>query len=277
MVSDEAQRWIYYIILMLVVIFVGLYWLMGADIIKIIAGKNPFAVPKIEITQGLGELKEPQCTADGYKTQVGSEGLPLRINYIDDRGEDAEIYPILDFGDNPLLDDSGKSIKCAVDETFKFYNCDPVILSFTLKPEKLQSTRNIGTNTPIQMYFFKKTPAIRDYIIDSHQGLGRTTSNLLLTFTDFYIYNREIRNVITTNQCIQNILAQACEGKNKDQCNIDENCYINSADKCVACPIGSNVDCWDFNELSCQKCKFAVDNCAWQPVYKGVIKQCIRR
>ena len=197
-----TQEAVIYLILMLVVVFIGIAFVVGGDIKALFSGSSPFEAPSIKVTKF--DFQGATCEFNRFVLRINT----IKIHYFSSRQpNEVEVYPVLDIGNNPLLDESEaepKRIKCTVRSEYSGlsenqYDCpaaeslkysvrlvtsidDSLDDSFDMVTSTDDSNL-VSANTPIQMYFFRKTDAIRDYI-NNRRG---TTAKLLETFTDFYI------------------------------------------------------------------------------------------
>jgi hypothetical protein len=260
---EISQGAVFYIVIMLVVIYIGISYVTGGNFLGILTGEGPVE-PTLRIQNNITcSANDPvNCNmapqSDGYTVTI-----TMSIDYNDNAKKDITIYPILDFGNNPVFGD--KEIPCTYSKDNKQYNCpSKQDYTYTLNANKMQSVKDFGKGfVLLQIYFFKKTEAIKSYINDVPQGSsGRTMSNMLKTFSDFYIYNKGI-GIEDTSGSSGSTLDTYCKDKSEEQCKNDEYCYI-EGNQCKACKITD--DCGRYLESECMKCKYAKDlNCAWKP------------
>ncbi len=270
-ISQEA---VYYIILMVVVIFIGITYFLQTDIKSLFSGEDIFALPKVEITEITRDNLAGTCETSGlelaYRIPVN-----IKIDLKSSKNKEAvDIYPILDVGNNPAFAFDGaspKAISCTPVENSKDYSCtgsdeNSGPFQFSLDLRKLQDDSNLGRNslTPVQIYFFRKTDAIRDYITEKTAFSGRTTSNLVQTFTDFYITSYYIGYTDTT--CTETPSLRRCE-----DLDINTECGLLYPDQCYRRPSGGNSfacvecpqtsDCSRYDTDSCGQCQTARQRC----------------
>lgn len=247
--------WLTYVLIALAVVFIGVYYVTGLDPVKLIAGKNPFAAPTIEVIPGFTLAEGPS----GSHMSIAVSNL--KISYDDGKEQElVEILPVLDLGDNPLLDAQSRLVKCRFSDSTDDYECGTAQLEFVLKPESIQSFKNLGRpDTPVQLYFFRKTDAIKSYITSG--GAGKTTTNLLITYNDFYIHNELLGTAGTSD--IQDAAATVCARLGKEACAKSADCYLDLLQKCIACPLTDT--CSEFATMAaCRFCRFAQQNhCDW--------------
>ncbi|MBI4170127.1 MAG: hypothetical protein HY514_00390 [Candidatus Aenigmarchaeota archaeon] len=272
---EISQGAVVYILLMLAIIFIGVYYVTGGNFIQFIKGEKLFSAPKISIVGFADPFAS--CTGNSYVVRFGDptqRESVLRITYSDTREQDVEIYPVLDVGNNPLLDDSENTIKCTFDET-SGYSCDKKALVFTLTPQKIQTSKTLNNkNTFVQLYFFKKTFGIRQYL-SGRSTNDRTTSNLLMTYNDYYVFNQEVRfsdKSYYDTTCLQATFSEFCKTLDKYDCTsnrYNEYCYLFVVDGgepvCKSCPSESDFSsCENYDKYACTSCKILRERCTLQ-------------
>jgi len=263
--DDTSLPSIFYVIIMLVVVVVVLYFVTGINVLKLFTGSKTFDRPSIQVSSGQSGFFAT-CSGSGYLATLSG----LSINYEGKKEDSVQIYPVLDIGDNPILDDQGTAITCTYGSDEKF-SCGKVDLKFTLNLNNLQSDNNLGsTKTYAQIYFFKKTDAIRQYLQSG--GYGKTTTNLLNTYNDFYIQNVYLPSQDTS--CIAQAIGQSCSSYSKDDCMSKGSgfCYysVNSPQQCKICPTGKQTpsDCSNNDPAAQMNCPSLIDaGCAQQYSY----------
>jgi hypothetical protein len=249
-----TQEALVYIVLMLAVIFIGVWYVTGLNPVDLAKGNNPFKQPQIDITEMQIGSPPPYCGSSSCVVKIDS----LKIHYQDGKSEPVEIYLVLDIGNNPVLGDA--VIKCDYSKDTKEYTCGDAAPLFTLPAGNVQDIKNMNkADTYMQIYFFKKADAIRRYLAST--APGRTTSSLLTTFNDFYLGSSMVGATINTGQ----MLGDVCSALDAQLCMSDEmqrRCYLDASNSCRNCRYLKMYNCNDFGVEECTYCEAAkIKNC----------------
>ncbi len=245
-ITNEA---LLYIVLMVIVIFVGVTYITGSDIMSLFNKDKLSQKEWVGITLA-NNMPNPDCTSDGkYKATI-----IFKLDY-EGPPRDVELLPILDIGNNPVRDTENTVIYCTYDDSSKEHQCGSTrTLDYIMDQAAAKDFTFLGSPANVQMMIFRKTEGVRFYVNDKISS--HTSSNLIASYTDFFV--RGIGVGVFTKSCFASFQQALCPGKDSVACQATAGCYVTSNLECKPCRTTNIASCDKLSGEECISCANAL-------------------